>query len=174
MSLVADGGVAARLLWGNGLYPNMPTVRMSRSQAALALEAERLYGVRYRNVRCRRHTVWGSRGKAQILCSYRMDSRLRRISGLPPERGSFGIGVRNGKVHYTSFPWLNVSFPSWVPVEGAAFARWVEAEHPEAGYALYRGELFRTLGQELVLILTPKSLDLLADYLDEYDHAVEG
>jgi hypothetical protein len=174
MSLLAPGRVTARLLWGNDLHPNMPTVRMSRRQAALALEAERLYGVRYTSVRCRRHPVWGSEGEAEVLCAYRMDSRLRQISGLPPEHGSLGIGLRNGKVSYTSFPWLNVSFPSWVPVEGAAFAQWVEAEHPEAGYALYRGELFRTLGQELVLILTPKSLDLLADYLDEYEHAAEG
>ncbi|HEY7561036.1 MAG TPA: hypothetical protein VH650_02570 [Gaiellaceae bacterium] len=174
VSLVTDDGVTARLLWGKGLYPNMPAIRMNRRRAALALEAERLYGVRYTSVRCRRQPVWGAHGEAEVLCSYRMDSRLRQISGLPPERGSLGIGFRDGKVSYTSFPWLNVSFPSWVPVEGAAFARWVEVEHPEAGYAFHRGELFRTEGQELVLILRPKSLALLADYLDEYERAAAG
>jgi hypothetical protein len=174
MSLVADDGISARLLWDNAPYPNMPAVRMTRRRAALALEAERIYGVRYRSVRCRLHPVRGFQGRARIICSYRMNSRLRRISGLPPDRGSFGIGVRNGKVTYTSFPWLNVSFPSWVPVEGAAFTQWLEERHPEAGEPLYRGSLFRTIGQELVLILRPRPLDLLARYLDEYEHAAEG
>lgn len=174
MSLLAERGVAARLLWGNGLYPYMPTVRMNRRQAALALEAERIYGVRYADVRCRQHPVWGSEGRAQILCSYRMDSRLRQISGLAPARGSFGIGVHNGRIDYTSFPWLNVGFPSRVPEEGAAFAKWLEAEHPEAGGPMRRGTLFRTLGQELTLILTRKSVDLLARYLDEYERAAGG
>lgn len=37
-----------------------------------------------------------------------------------------------------------------------------------------RGTLFRTLGQELTLILTRKSVDLLARYLDEYERSATG
>jgi hypothetical protein len=172
MSLVADDGARVRLLWGYGLYPHMPILRMNRRKLSLALEAERIYGVRYRSVECRRYPVWGSEGEAEILCSYRMDSRL--IGDRTPVRGSLGIGLRDGKVVYTSFPWLNVSFPSWVPAGEGAFAQWLQSEHPEAGGPFDRGTLFRTMGQELVLILTPRSLDLLERYLAAYESSVDG
>ena len=174
ISMLADEGATVRLLLDNALYRNMPALRMNRRQLALALEAERLYGARYRSVACRREPVLGADGGAQILCSYRIDNRLRHIAGYGPKEVSLGIGVHDGRIDYLSFPWLNVSFPGWVPGEGGLFVEWLEAEHPEAGGPMRRGTLFRTLGQELTLILTRKSVDLLKRYLDEYERAAEG
>lgn len=56
--------------------------------------------------------------RGQILCSYRIDNRLRHIAGYGPREASLGIGVHDGRIDYLSFPWLNVSFPGWVPGEG--------------------------------------------------------
>jgi hypothetical protein len=55
MSLLADDGATALLMANNTLWPDMPTVRLYRDELALALEAERLYGVRYESFECRRH-----------------------------------------------------------------------------------------------------------------------
>jgi hypothetical protein len=185
MSLLVDDGATAPLMYDNTLYPDMPTVRLDRDELALALEAERLYGVRYESFECRRvidheaARVTGypgpvDVGEAQILCSFLMDNRLRQIHGFPPVESSFAIGFRNDRIDSLSFPWLNVSFPSEKPAEGARFVRWLEAEHPEAGGIFDRGELFETVGQELTLILTPESLDFLAGYLEEYERSVSG
>jgi hypothetical protein len=142
------------------------------SREPTRVEAERLYGVRYESFECRWDPDPGSVREAQIICSYLMDNRLRQIAGYPPVESSFVIRVRNDRITYLSFPWLNVSFPSDVPAEGGRFVRWLEAEHPEAGGPFDRGELLRTLGQELILILTRESLDLLAGYLEEYERSV--
>ena len=111
ISMLADEGATVRLLLDNALYRNMPALRMNRRQLALALEAERLYGARYRSVACRREPVLGADGGAQILCSYRIDNRLRHIAGYGPKEVSLGIGVHDGRIDYLSLPWLNVSFP---------------------------------------------------------------
>jgi hypothetical protein len=187
MSLLADDGATVMLMADNTLWPDMPAVRLNRDELALALEAERLYRVRYESFECGRvinqeaARVTGypgpvDVGEAQILCSFLMDNRLRQISGLPPVESSFAIGFRDDRIHLLSFPWLNVSFGpgGFHPAEGGRFVRWLEAEHPEAGGVFDRGELFHTVGQELVLDLTPESLDLLAGYLEEYERSVTG
>jgi hypothetical protein len=177
MSLVADDGVTAQLMYNSAMDPNMGGVRLNRDHLALALEAERLYQVRYASFECRRDPVrvWDG-GDAQVNCSYLMDNKLRQIAGLPPLRSSFGIRIRNGRVDLLGFPWLTIGFnPSgYHPAEGARFVEWLEAEHSEAGRPGVRDELFRTTGQELVHVLTPGSLDLLAQYLDEYERSVNG
>jgi hypothetical protein len=163
MSLLADDGATAKLMYDNAMDPNLWTVQLDRDELALALEAERLYGVRYESFECRqRDPDRVGVGEAQIVCSYLMDNRLRQIHGFPPVESSFRIGVRDDRIHYLSFPWLNVGFPSGTPAEGGRFVRWLEAEHPEAGGPFDRGELFRTEGQEVVHIFTRESLDLLA------------
>jgi hypothetical protein len=175
MSLLADDGATAKLMNNNAMYPNMPTVQLDRDELALALEAERLYEVRYESFECRqRDPDRVGVGEAQINCSYLMDNKLRQIDGLPPVKSSFSLRVREGRIDRLSFPWLNVGFPSEQPTEGGRFVRWLEAEHPEAGGPFDRGELFRTMGQELVLILTGESIDLLAGYLEEYEHSRNG
>ncbi|MGH2630718.1 MAG: hypothetical protein ACRDHI_09195 [Actinomycetota bacterium] len=172
MSLLAKNGATAMLMNDNAMLRHMPSVRLDPDELALALEAERLYGVRYEQFECRPQPVGWSR--ARITCSYRMDSRLRQIAGLPPVESSFGIGIRDDRITNLSFPWLNYGFPSNVPAEGWRFVRWLEAEHPEAGAPMERGTLFQTMGQELVLILTRDSIDLLEGYLDEYERSVSG
>lgn len=168
MSLLADDGVRMRLMDDHTMAPYMGSMPLTQQELARALEAERIYGVRYRNFGCRwdRDPVVGP---AQVTCSYRLDDRLRRISGLPPRESSFEIGIRNGRVDRLTFPWLSGGFPSNVPREFWEFERWLEAEHPEAGGPMDDGTLFETRGQELVLILTRESVDRLASYLDEYE-----
>lgn len=161
-------------MYDNRMSPNMFAVRLDRDELALALEAERLYGVRYESFACRRDPDPVGVGEAQIICSYLMDNKLRQIDGLPPVESSFAIRVRDGRITYLSFPWLSFSFPGDAPAEGWRFVRWLEAEHPEAGGPMDRGALFRTAGQELILILTLESLDLLAGYLEEYERSVNA
>ncbi|MGH2657490.1 MAG: hypothetical protein ACRDIZ_12480 [Actinomycetota bacterium] len=174
MSLLADGATAL-LMYDNAMEQDMPTVRLDREELALALDAERLYGVRYEPFECQPDPV--SWADTQIRCSYRMDNKLRQIDGFPPVKSSFDIGVRNDRITNLSFPWLNVGFPAGKPAEGANFVEWVEAAHPEVGGiqgGFHDGELFRIMGQEVVLILTPDSIDLLAGYLEEYERSRNG
>jgi hypothetical protein len=175
MSLLADDGATVKLMYDNAMDPNLWTVRLGRDELALALEAERLYEVRYESSECRqRDPDRVGVGEAQIVCSYLMDNKLRQIHGFPPVESSFRIGVRDNRIHYLSFPWLNVGFPEGTPAEGGRFVRWLEAEHPEAGGPFDRGELLRTEGQEVVHIFTRESLDLLAGYLAEYERSRNG
>jgi hypothetical protein len=44
MSLLADDGATAKLMYDNAMDPNLWTVQLDRDELALALEAERLYG----------------------------------------------------------------------------------------------------------------------------------
>jgi hypothetical protein len=173
MSLLADDGVTVKLMSDNAMDPDMPSVRLSRDELALALEAERLYGVRYESFECRPDPDPAAVHHAQIICSYLMENKLRQIQGFPPVESSFRIGLLDDRIDYLSFPWLNVGFGpgGYHPAEGGRFVRWLKAEHPEAGGPMDRGELFRTSGQELILILTPESLDLLASYLKEYERS---
>ncbi|HEX6227891.1 MAG TPA: hypothetical protein VFZ41_00315 [Solirubrobacterales bacterium] len=177
MSLVADDGVTAQLRYSSAMDPTMGGVRLDRDQLALALEAERLYRVRYESFECRRDPVrvWAG-GDAQVNCSYLMDNRLRQIAGHGPLRSSSGIRIRNGRIDLLGFSWLNIGFSpgGYRPAEAAPFMEWLEAEHPEAGGPGVRGELFRTQGQELIHILTRESLDLLAGYLEEYERSRNG
>jgi len=106
-----------------------------------------------------------------------MDSKLRQIAGYRPRcdrRAGSGSGVAAST--FCRFPWLNIGFnPSgYRPPETAPFMEWLEGEHPEAGGPDVRGELFRMQGQELIQILTPESLDLLAGYLEEYERSITG
>jgi hypothetical protein len=81
--------------------------------------------------------------------------------------------VTDGRVDHLMFPWLGVSFPGNVPVESWAFVEWLQGAHPDAGAPMQTGTLFRyPEGQDMVLILTPESIQLLERYLDEYEAAV--
>ncbi len=177
VSLLADGAVASQLLYDNGLHADMGAVRLHPVELALAFEAEQLYGIRYKSVECHQASqVLGANGQAQVSCSYQMDSTLRQIDGLAPVEASFGIGFRKGRIDHLSFPWLNVSWgPEGVfPAEFASFFDWLDAEHPRAGTAMHSGEVFRSQGQELIHVLTRKSLELLAGYLAEYGRSVSS
>jgi hypothetical protein len=174
LSLLGRDGATARLTeqqLPTGTSATMPEIRLSRGELALALEAEQLYGVRYRSVDCRAapdpHDV-------HVVCSYRMTSRLRRILGAPPPESSVTLGVRRGRIDSLSFPWLNIGFdPGGIyPAEFEGFVRWLEVEHPDAGAPFDDGTLFRTMGQELVLNLTRDSLDFLRRRLEQYERSV--
>jgi hypothetical protein len=173
LSLLAEDGATARMQADYLTERHMPSVRMDRNQLALALEAERLYGVVYDSTECRWDPDPVIRA-APIVCTYRMDNRLRQILGYEPVTSSASIGIRDERVTHLSFPWLNVGYPSATPPELAEFVAWIGAEHPEAGRVYDDGVLFRTMGQELVLILTRKSVDLLATYLEEYERSVRA
>ena len=174
MSLLAKDGATARMQNGYRTDPHMPVDRMGREELALALEAERLYGVRYESRWCRWDPDPVIR-EAPIVCGYRMDNTLRQILEYPPVTSSVSIGVRDGRITHLGFPWLNVSYPRATPPELAEFVAWLGAEHPEAGQVYEEaGELFRTGGQELVHILTRRSVDLLATYLEEYERALSS
>jgi hypothetical protein len=149
----------------------MGRIRMNRDELALAFEVERLLQVRYESVDCQSDPDRGW-NQVPIVCSYVLDSRLRHISGIQPVLKSMRIGVRDGRIDHLSFPWLNVSFPGNVPAEGWAFIEWLQGEHPEVGAPMEDGTLFETRGQEMFLILTRESVDLLAGYLDEYERSV--
>jgi hypothetical protein len=169
MSLIGAEGASVLLTHDNDMLPDMPVNQLDRTQLALAFEAERIYGVRYGSFECRPETIeWAN---TQITCSYLLDSRLRRIAGISPSEHSFGIGIRDGHITNFSFPWLNVGFPGNVPTEGWRFARWLERAHPEVGAPMIDGTMFHTQGQELTLRLTPRSIDLLRQYLGEYEGA---
>jgi hypothetical protein len=185
LSLLAADGAKVELLRDNApsSESTMPIRHMDREELALALEAERLYGVRYDSVQCGPivHPTGGSEAQhptdgseAQIECSFVMDNRLRQIRDMPPLETYFHIGVQNDRVTFLSFPWLNVGFPGHVPTEGWAFIEWLQGEHPEVGAPMRDGTLFWTSGQEMNLILTPEALDLLEGYLDEYERAEGG
>jgi len=173
MSMLTEDGARVRLMYNNRMMqPEMGSLRLDRHELALALEAEALYGVRYGSVACRSDPGPIGAGEARVECSYLMDSKLRQIAGYPPKEASFVLGVRNDRVASLSFPWLNLSFPANVPAEGWKFRRWLKANHPEAGAPMVPGTIFRTMGQELTLILTRDSLDHLASYLEEYSRSV--
>jgi hypothetical protein len=180
LSMVADDGVEAQLC-DQSVVPRyactndvatelvMGHVRLDHDAMALAFEAERIYGVRYRSYACEKDS--GS----YVTCTYRMDSRLRRIVGLPPVEASSSFSIEDGRVRRLAFPWLNIGFNpgGYNPMEAEPFLQWLEHAHPEAldGGQLVTldGPLFRTQGQELVLVLNRESLDLLAGHLDEYE-----
>jgi hypothetical protein len=158
MSAIANGVVTAKLLYDNEIDPDMPALQLNRDQLAAAFAVERLYEVRYEPFVCR------PSGKAEVTCAYRVESRLSRIEGSRPIKSRVRLGFREGRIDHLSFPWLNVSFPSGLPAEGAGFVRWAMHKHQRAGQ-----RLFRWMGQERVLNLNPESIDLLAGYLEEYE-----
>ena len=173
LSLLSKGGATARMQNGYRTDRNMPVVRLDREELALALEVEQLYGVRYDSFGCRWDFDPVIRD-APIVCTYRMYNTLRQILGYPPVESSVSLGVGQDRIANLSFPWLNVSYPSAEPPEFAEFAAWLGNEHPEAGRVYEDGEVFRTGGQELVHILTPNSVELLATYLEEYEGSATG
>jgi hypothetical protein len=174
ISLLADGPVTVQLLDGAFTYGNMPTVLpLRRDELALAFEAEQLYEFRYESLECRPDPVVGDRGGVYVTCSYLMDDRLRQIEGYPPVESSARLRIRDGRIDLLGFPGLNISWNE-PPREFEAFKAWLGATHPEAGSPMVDGELFYSQGQELMLILTRESLDLLAGYLDEYESFANG
>jgi hypothetical protein len=145
---------------------------MDREQLALAFEAERLFQVQYGSIDCRSEPSVHYNGRP-IVCTYVLDSRLRQIAGIDPAPKEMRIGVRDGLVTQLSFPYLGVSFPGGTPAEGWAFVEWLQGAHPDAGAPMQTGTLFRYPGgQDMELILTPESIQLLEQYLDEYEAAV--
>ena len=181
MSLLADGPVTAQLMDDNRMNGMMPGVQLNRDELALAFEAERLYGVRYESFECHPggFSLAGDGGSASVICSYSMDSRLRQLAGSPPLESSFGLGVREGRIDVLTFPWLNISWNpgGYLPAEFEKFVMWLDTAHPEAidtERPMDAQRIFRTVGQEWILKLTPESLDLLAGYLDEYERSVNG
>jgi hypothetical protein len=185
MSLLADGTVTAQLLFNNRLLPDMFGVELNHDELALAFEAERLYGVRYRSFECRREDFrlegvpGGNGSSANVICSYSMDSRLRQLAGAPPLTSAFGLGIHGGKIDVLTFPWLNISWGpgGYYPPESEKFVMWLDAAHPEAidaGDPMAPQRLFRVGGQEWILKMDRASLDLLASYLDEYERSVSA
>jgi hypothetical protein len=105
-----------------------------------------------------------------------MDSTLRRIAGLVPIGSAFRLGIRGGRVELLTFPWLDISWNphGFYPLEFARFVSWLGAAHPEVldiEHPMAHQGLFRTPGQEWMLRLTPRSLDLLADYVASYERS---
>jgi hypothetical protein len=185
MSLLADEGVAAQLCdqsavarWAcmefNPTEPHMGQVPLNHEELALAFEAERLLDVRYEAFTCEKDS--GS----FVTCTYRMATRLRRIAGYPPIESSFRLSIEEGRIRLLSFPWLNIGFGpgGYHPAESERFVQWLDSEHPEALDTEHPlgadGPVFRAAGQELIVVLTRASLDLLAGYLDEYESTAGG
>ena len=181
MSFLADDGATAAMLFDNQINTNMPSVQLDRDELALAFEVERLYGFRYEPYEC--HVEPGPvayQVSADVICTYSLDSKLRRLAGYAPAGSAFGLGIRDGRINVLTFPWLNISWNpgGYQPAEFESFVYWLDAEHPEAIDAQNplpdQPQLFRTMGQEWVLELNRKTLDLLKGYLEEYERSVTG
>lgn len=176
MAMVADdAGTAPRTLRG--------------AEFALVFEAEEVYGVRYQPFECGEDSdlAWAG-GDASVTCTFLMDHKLSRIEGYPPMESSFRFRIREGRMALLDFPWLQVwwggeparGFPfAYYPAEFDNFLKWLETEHPESVEGF--GEesesvqtVFDRTYRRLDLILTRESLDLLADYLEEYERLVNG
>ena len=130
MSLLADDGATA----GAVPEPERPGLVLGAaepSQLALALEAERMFGVRYEDVGCRLN---GGGGSADVTCTYAMDSKLRRLAGLRPVESAARFRIGDGRIDLLSFPWLNVSWNprGYFPKEAERFVLWLFAHYPEA------------------------------------------
>ncbi len=173
LSLIGHDGATVQLMFNNRTRANMPTLELDRRELAIALDAERLYGVRYEPFVCREEP---DPGRVVVVCSYSMDNRLRQIQGYAPVQSWFRLGFRDGRIDELSFPWLNVSFNpgGFNPAESEGFVQWLEVAHPDAAGPFEPGTLFRSGGQELMLNLTRESLDLLRIYLAEYERSVGG
>lgn len=169
---------------------------LSRDELAFAFEAEEVYGVRYEPFDCRHDSdlAWAG-GDASVTCTYLMGHKLSRIEGYPPVESSFRFRIREGRMALLSFPLLDLWWseddyvsvegrffddPSADPAEFDNFLEWLDAEHPQAVEVAYELESIQTVfvrpygGPPLDLILTRESLDLLADYLEEYEQLVVG
>ena len=59
-------------MYNNAIAPDMGSVHMNRRQLAVALEAERLFGMRYEHAHCFWFTEAGATTRGQIRCSYEM------------------------------------------------------------------------------------------------------
>ena len=148
---------------------------LNGDEVGLALEAEQHYDVRYAPFAC------DSSGSGTVICTYSMDSRLRRIEGLPPVESDVRLRVADGLITVASFPWLDISADpgGYWPVESGNFMHWLDGVHPDAhppftwppAPATPSGpsQLFYWEGQELIHILSHDTVDLLARYLDDYE-----
>jgi hypothetical protein len=179
ISLLADDGVRA-ILWNT--VSGVGSVPLSRRQLALAFEAERLLELRFTSIDCRRESVPTNleRRRPNVVCDCLIDSKLRRLAGLGPKDWHSGLRIRDGRVDLLSFHWMNISWdPSgYEPAEAERFVRWLGAAHPEAidvenPYG-GGGWLFRSAGQEWILRLNRRTLELFAGYLGEYERSVNG
>ena len=83
-------------------------------------------------------------------------------------RSSVELRIEDGRINELNFPWLNMSFPGYTPAEFGEFVRWLGGENPVAIV-----DLFRIGGQEMILILTEESVDLLEALLDAYERSNE-
>jgi limonene-1,2-epoxide hydrolase len=175
VSLLADDGANVRILEDNApsALTTMGTERMDLDALALALEAERAFGVRFGSVACGPivHPVVPATDEANIECTYVLDSHLRRLDGSPPKETFMHLGVHDQRVTFLSFPYLNASFPMGVPAESWQFIEWLQTAHPDVGAPMEDGTLFHTEGQELQLNLTPHAVGLLERYLGEYERS---
>jgi hypothetical protein len=174
LALLPEDGAIVRPMDDNLTFPDIlgGRTKMDRARLALAFEAERLFQVQFGSVECRSEPSVHYRARP-IVCTYVLDSRLRRIAGIDPAPKEMRIGVRDGLVTQLSFPYLGVTFPGYTPAEGGAFVEWLHGAHPDAGAPMETGTLFRYPGgQDMALILTPDAIQLLERYLGEYEAAV--
>jgi hypothetical protein len=162
MSLLADEGVTVQLLNDNAIDDDMLQIELTPEELAVAFEVERLFEVSFESVACEKGTG------PHVTCTYLLDTRLRRISGYPPVRSSVELRIENGHIDLLNFPWLNMSFPGNKPAEFGDFVQWLGGENPVAIV-----ELFRTGGQEMILIMTEEAVDLLEVLLDDYERSNE-
>jgi hypothetical protein len=162
MSLLADDGVTVELLHDNTIDDDMPQIELTPDEVVIAFEAERLFDVSFESVACEKDPG------PYVACVYLLDTRLRQISGYPPVRSSVELRIEDGRINLLNFPWLNMSFPGYAPAEFGEFVRWLGDENPVAIV-----DLFRIGGQEMILILTEESVDLLEALLDDYERSIE-
>ena len=93
MSFLADDGATAVMLFDNQINTDMPSVHLDRDQLALAFEVEQLYGFRYEPYEC--HVEPGPVAyqiSADVICTYSLDSKLRRLAGYAPVESHSGSG----------------------------------------------------------------------------------
>ena len=162
MSLVADEGVTVQLLDDYTIDHDMPQIVLTPAELAVAFKAEQLFEVSFESVACEKQPG------PYVTCSYLLDTRLRRISGYQPARSSVELKIEDGRINLLNYPWLNMSFPGYTPAEFGEFVRWLGGENPVAVV-----DLFRIGGQEMILILTEESVDLLEELLDAYERSSE-
>lgn len=139
----------------------------------LAFEAFALYGMTIDDRQCWSAGRNPGRGGSFFKCHFINHSRLRQAIGLSAVNGSVGLTIEDGLIHSVGIPWLSTQFPP-LPAEFGGFVEWLQVRHPGAIGLLpdREGTVFRTVGQAWVLHLNRRSLDLLAEYLEEYEASV--
>ncbi|HJU80510.1 MAG TPA: hypothetical protein VJ796_02060 [Acidimicrobiia bacterium] len=149
-----DADAARDLLADNALLRDVP--RMERGELDLGFEALRVYGMQLDPFQCK-----NAQGATFVNCDYLMDTRLSQIRGFPQVAGRIQFLIEEGQITRLVH---DFNFNDYAPNVHEPYIDWLNQNHPGVVE-----QLFVVKDGVQSQILTPESLALAADYLDEYD-----